>query len=65
MSQVDSKMDPLVEVLRLAYRRGLAIRQEQSQGQLIKEQQDDGEIQVPESKNVTNEQQPKQTGSAQ
>ncbi len=31
MFQTNSKVDPLVEVLRLAYRRGLAIRQEQEQ----------------------------------
>jgi hypothetical protein len=29
MYQADPKIDPLVEILRLAYRRGLAIRQEQ------------------------------------
>ena len=31
MFQTNPKVDPLVEVLRLAYRRGLAIRQEQEQ----------------------------------
>jgi hypothetical protein len=31
MLQPNSQTDPLVEILRLAYRRGLAIRQEQAE----------------------------------
>ena len=31
MLQADTHTDPIVEILRLAYRRGLAIRQEQEQ----------------------------------
>ena len=43
MLQADPKIDPLVEILRLAYRRGLAIRQEQSQGQPVNGQEVDVE----------------------
>ncbi len=65
MLQANPKIDPLVEILRLAYRRGLAIRQEESKEQPINGQEDDDEIQVLESKKSPCKQQPVQTGSEQ
>ncbi len=59
MLQADPIIDPLVEVLRLAYRRGLAIRQEQGQGQPVNEQEVDDKIKDPDSKEVTDEKQSK------
>ncbi len=56
MLQANPKVDPLVEILRLAYRRGLAIRQEQSKEQ---PQAVDGETKAPEPKEVTHEKQSK------
>lgn len=65
MLQADPKIDPLVEILRLAYRRGLAIRQEQSKEQPINEIKVDCEIQVPESKKSPCEEQSNQMGTEQ
>ncbi len=57
--------DPLVQVLRLAFRRGLAIRQEQSKELPVNGQEVDAEIQDSESKKSPPEEQSNQTGSEQ
>ena len=51
MFQTNPKVDPLVEVLRLAYRRGLAIRQEQEEkNKTVNVQPSDGNNSITESK---------------
>jgi len=65
MLQADPQNDPLVEILRLAYRRGLVVLQEQGQGQPVNGQEVDAEIQIPESTKNPCEEQSNQTGSGQ
>ena len=51
MLQVNPHVDPLVEILRLAYRRGLAIRQEQEEkNKAVNVQPSDGDNPITESK---------------
>lgn len=51
MLQVNPQVDPLVEILRLAYRRGLAIRQEQEdKNKTVKVQPSDGDDSTAECK---------------
>jgi hypothetical protein len=59
MLQANPKIDPVAEILRLAYRRGLAIHQEQSQERPVNTQEVDDKIKDPDSKEVTDEKQSK------
>ena len=59
MLQPDPKLDPLIEILRLAYRRGLAIRQEQSKEQAVNGQELDDKAIDADPKEETDEKQSK------